>query len=166
MKICPNCGNQLPDENVFCNNCGTNVSGGQFITFTGKICFESNNHGIGVNHGTMERNDYYSNSQYSVYQQITGSGCYWGKNADFKFNSDKSVLNVLLDNGDVYVYKRATAPAGQETCSLIRKSSSGGNTGGVVVGGFTPPPVYPVEPYNPTLTQPSNSNSSKDWISS
>lgn len=27
MKICPNCGNQLPDENVFCNNCGTNVSG-------------------------------------------------------------------------------------------------------------------------------------------
>ena len=26
MKICPNCGNQLTDENVFCNNCGTNVS--------------------------------------------------------------------------------------------------------------------------------------------
>ena len=133
-------------------NFSTNVIGGQFITFAGKICFESNNHGVGVNHGTMERNDNYCNSQYSVYQQKTGSGCYWGKDATFKFNADKSVLNVVLDNGDIYVYKRAAAPANQETCSLIRKPSSGGNTGGAVVGGITPPPVYPVEPYNPTPT--------------
>lgn len=116
----------------------TNVSGGQFITFTGDICFESNHHGVGVNHGTLKRNPAYSNSQYSIYQ---GSS-YWGKKADFKFNSDKSVLNVVLENGDVYIYKRATPPAGQETCSLIRKpSSSGGNSGGTVV--VTPSPVYP-----------------------
>lgn len=137
----------------------TNVAGGQFITFLSDICFESNNHGVGVNHGTMERNKNYSNSEYSIYQQKTGSGCYWGKNATFKFNSDKSVLNVILDNGDVYVYKRTTAPVGQETCSLIReKPSTNGDNNGNFAGGFTPQPVYPVEPYNPTPTQPSNSN--------
>ena len=26
MKTCPNCGNQVADEALFCNNCGTNVS--------------------------------------------------------------------------------------------------------------------------------------------
>ena len=26
MKICPNCGNQVADEALFCNNCGTNVA--------------------------------------------------------------------------------------------------------------------------------------------
>lgn len=133
----------------------TNVSGGQFITFTSDICFESNNHGVGVNHGTLKRNSSYSNSEYSTYQ---GSS-YWGKNTTFKFNSDKSVLNVVLENGDVYVYKRATAPTGQETCSLIReKPATSGNNNGSFVGGFTPPPVYPNQPYNPTPTQPSNSN--------
>lgn len=116
----------------------TNVSGGQFITFLSDMCFESDNHGVGVNHGTLKRNTAYSNSQYSIYQ---GSS-YWGKDAIFKFNADKSVLNVVLDNGDIYVYKRATAPAGQETCSLIRKpSSSSDNSGGTVV--VTPSPVYP-----------------------
>ncbi len=25
MKTCPNCGNQVPDEAVFCNNCGTSM---------------------------------------------------------------------------------------------------------------------------------------------
>jgi len=113
----------------------TNVSGGQFITFTSDICFESNKHGVGVNHGTLKRNAAYSNSQYSIYQ---GSS-YWGRETTFKFNVDKSVLNVVLENGDVYIYKRATAPAGQETCSLIRKS--GGES-----GGYTSTPIYPPQP--------------------
>ncbi len=26
MKTCPNCGNQLTDDALFCNNCGTNVT--------------------------------------------------------------------------------------------------------------------------------------------
>ncbi|MCR5558401.1 MAG: zinc-ribbon domain-containing protein [Butyrivibrio sp.] len=26
MKICPNCGNQVADDALFCNNCGTNVA--------------------------------------------------------------------------------------------------------------------------------------------
>ena len=124
-----------------------NVSGGQFITFRGDVCYESTKNGVGVDHGTMQRNENYSNSQYLVYQQKSGSGCYWGKDATFKFTSDKSELNVVLENGDVYLYKRATAPVGQETCSLIRKSGGGG--GGEIV---MPPTPIVVDPYNPTPT--------------
>lgn len=116
-----------------------NVSGGQFITFVSDICFESSSKGVGVGHGTLTRNNNYSNAQYTTYQ---GSS-YWGKNTSFKFNSDKSVLNVVLDNGDIYVYKRATPPAGATTCSLIRKPSSGGSTGGT----YVPQPVYPAQQY-------------------
>lgn len=136
-------------------NSSASVSGGQFITFIGKNCFESNNHGVGVNHGTMERNDNYSNSQYSVYQQKTGSGCYWGKDATFKFNADKSVLNVVLENGDVYIYKRATAPAGQETCSLIR--ISGGGNGGYTSTSIYPPQPNPIAPPVPSSVAPPTS---------
>ena len=148
----------------------TNVSGGQFITFTSDICFESNNHGVGVNHGTLRRNSLYSNSEYSTYQ---GSS-YWGKNTTFKFNSDKSVLNVVLENGDVYVYKHATAPAGQETCSLIReKAPSDNNNNGGFVGGFPPQPIYyPDQPYTVPQqggidigTNGSNSNTESNTVS-
>ncbi len=116
-----------------------NVSGGQFITFVSDICFESNNKGVGVNHGTMRRNDNYSNSQYTVYQ---GSS-YWGSSTTFKFNADKSVLNVVLDNGDIYVYKRSTPPTGQTTCSLIRQRSSSSGSSGT----YTTTPTYPVQQY-------------------
>ena len=102
----------------------TNVSGGPFITFMGDICYESNKKGIGVGHGTLKLNTSYSNSDYKVYM---GSS-YWGKNATFKFKTDMSVLNVVLENGDVYVYKKQTAPPSATTCSLIRgKSSSSGS---------------------------------------
>ena len=54
---------------------------------------------------------------------------YWGEAATFKFKSDLSVLNVVLENGDVYVYKRQVAPASATTCSLIRKKgNSSGNS--------------------------------------
>lgn len=142
----------------------TNVSGGQFITFRGDVCFESNKKGVGVDHGTMQRNENYSNSQYLVYQRKSGPGCYWGKDATFKFTADKSELNVVLENGDVYAYKCATAPAGQETCSLIRKKSSsnqGGSGGSVVVtppvnpgGQVVVPPISPTTPSNPEGTTP------------
>lgn len=127
----------------------TDVSGGQFITFRGDVCFESNKNGVGVNHGTMKRNDAYSTSKYTIYQ---GSS-YWGNEATFKFNADQSVLNVVLENGDIYIYKKATSPAGQETCSLIRKPSSrttGGND--IYIGDYTPTPVYPDQQITPTPT--------------
>lgn len=129
----------------------TIVSGGQFITFLSDICYESDKKGNGVGHGDLTRNKGYSNAQYTVYQ---GSS-YWGSSTTFKFNADKSVLNVVLDNGDIYVYKRATPPAGVKTCSLIRKPSSNGgsSSGGYIPAGGQPPSTYTPQP------TPNNNNS-------
>lgn len=78
---------------------------------------------------------------------------YWGNNTVFRFNQDLSRLNVSLEDGTTYVYVKATAPANQMTCSLIRpKGSSGGGTptitnpnpGGNYYGGTT----YPTNPQN------------------
>lgn len=123
----------------------TDVSGGQFITFIGNICYESDMKGIGIGYGDMKRNNNYSTSEYSTYQGVS----YWGYDAVFKFNADKSVLNVVIDKDNYYIYKRATAPAGQETCSLIRKKATTNQGGGgseIVV----PPTPIVVDPYNPT----------------
>ncbi len=117
----------------------TNVSGGQFITFDGNKCFESDKYGNNVGNGTMAY-DAENSKQLKTYW----GSCYWSKNAYMKFNADKSVMNIETNAGKIYVYKRATAPAGVTTCSLIRKpeSSNGGSGGG---GDYTP--SYPVQTY-------------------
>lgn len=119
----------------------TNVSGGQFITFDGSKCFESDKYGNNVGNGVMSY-DAENSKQLKTYW----GSCYWSKNAYMKFNADKSVMNIETNAGKIYVYKRTTAPAGVTTCSLIRKPepSSGGSSGG---GGFLP--SYPVQPTYP-----------------
>lgn len=105
----------------------TNVSGGQFITFISDKCYESNNKGVGVDNGLLTKNNNYSNSQFTIYQ----GSCFYGSNAEFKFNADKSILNIITEKGDIYVYKRSTPPQGVTTCSLIKKEqkkSSGPST--------------------------------------
>lgn len=118
----------------------TNVSGGQFITFIDNICYESDKKGMGVGHGSLTLNKSYSSNTFSVYMGKS----YWGDKASFKFNSDKSVLNVILDDGTIYVYKRSTPPANVTTCSLIKGKSSGGSSVSPPVNnsgpGYTPPP--------------------------
>ena len=89
------------------------VSGGQFISFLNEICYESNKNSIGVGHGTLKLNKSYSDSRFKFYM----GNSYWGDAATFKFKSDLSVLNVVLENGDGYVYKRQTAPSSVTTCS-------------------------------------------------
>ena len=103
----------------------TNVSGGQFITFNKDKCYESDKDGFTVDNGVLLLNETYDGIT------IYSGKSYWG-NSFFRFNSDKSVLNVNA-NGNTYVYKRITAPAGVITCSLIKKKSSG--------GGIVSPPV-------------------------
>ena len=117
----------------------TNVNGGQFITFDGRKCYESDKYGNNVGNGTMAY-DAENSKQLKTYW----GSCYWGKNAYMKFNADKSVMNIETNTGKIYVYKRATAPAGVTTCSLIRKPepSNGGSSGG---GGYTP--SNPVQTY-------------------
>ena len=138
-----------------------NVSGGQFITFVNSICFESTKQGDGVGHGSLSVDKRNSNSQFSIYQ---GSS-YWGSSTTFKFNADKSVLNVVLDNGDIYVYKRASPPAGVTTCSLIRKSSNngGGSSGGYVPVGGQQPSTYTPQP-TPNNNNPGRDNSSPRYM--
>ena len=117
----------------------TNVSGGQFITFNGKKCFESDKYGNNVGNGSMVY-DAENSRQVETYW----GSCYWSKNAYMKFNNDKSLMNIETNAGKIYVYKRATAPANVTTCSLIRKPepSSGGSSGS---GGYTS--SYPVQTY-------------------
>ena len=102
--------------NIDDNKISLEIQGGQFVTFIGDICYESDKKGIGVGHGTMTYNPNYSTS--SVKKYIGES--YWGDNAVYAFNADKSVLNVVLENNMVLVYKRTSPPDGVNTCSLIR----------------------------------------------
>lgn len=118
----------------------TNVTGGQFITFEGKKCFESDKFGNNVGNGSMAY-DAENSRQIETYW----GSCYWSKNAYMKFNADKSLMNIETNAGKIYVYKRATAPAGVTTCSLIRepeRQSGGGGSDGYV-------PINPVLPVNP-----------------
>lgn len=97
----------------------TNVSGGQFITFNKDKCYESDKDGFTVDNGVLLLKE--TSDGITIYYGKS----YWG-NSFFRFNSDKSVLNVNVD-GNTYVYKRTAAPAGVTTCSLIKKGSSGGS---------------------------------------
>lgn len=109
-----------------------NVSGGQFITFDGKKCFESDKLGNNVGNGSMS---YDAEVSKSTQLETYWGSCFWSKNAHMKFNADKSLMNIETNAGKIYVYKRATAPANVTTCSLIRKPepSSGSGGGGVVI---------------------------------
>ena len=145
--------------NIHNNRCSLKIQGGQFITFIGDICYESDQKGIGVGHGTLTYNSNYSTSSIKKY---IGSS-YWGDNAVFSFSSDKSILNVALENEMVLVYKRTTPPKGVYTCSLIKqqKSNSSSSSGS---GGYNPPPVY-TTPICPSA-QSSSSTTQESSISS
>ena len=119
----------------------TNVNGGQFITFDGRKCFESDKYGNNVGNGSMSY-DKENSSQLETYW----GACYWSKNAYMKFNADRSTMNIETNAGKIYVYKRAAAPAGVTTCSLIRKPEPSQNGGG---GGSGYTPSYPTQPTYP-----------------
>lgn len=124
-------------KKVVNGNTSTSVSGGQFITFMADICYESNKKGVGVGHGTLQRNSNFSNTQFKVYFGKS----YWDNESTFKFTSDLTTLNVVTENGDIYLYKRTTPPASAKTCSLIRKSSS---SGGNAESGITTHSTNPI----------------------
>ena len=98
---------------------------GQFITFVGDMCYESDKLGNGVGHGELTLNRNFSDRNKTAYQ----GGCYFGKSAVYFFNPDKSTLNVVLEDGTIYVFKRATCPSNTKTCSLIRKPSTTHSSG-------------------------------------
>lgn len=124
----------------------TNVNGGQFITFQGETCFESDRQGRSVGNGLMKL-DRYESKEYKTYS----GGCYYGNNALFRFNDDQSLLNIITNAGRVYVYRRRTPPSGATTCSLIKRPEPSVNT------------VFPTitaSPVQAQVTQPSHTPSS------
>lgn len=137
----------------------SNVSGGQFISFTKDGCYESDKEGFSVNNGSLKYK--YTEGGISVYV----GNCYWGSGV-FKFNSDKSRLNVVASNGDVYVYAAATPPSNQTTCSLIRRSSPSSSsypTPSWPAGGHVPPASSnPADNYNANNNSTGTSNSSAE----
>lgn len=111
----------------------TDVSGGQFISFADGKCYESDSEGFSVGHGVLKfRRMENGNSVYT-------GGSFWGQSV-FKFNSDKSALNVITTDGNVYIYKRTAVPLGVTTCSLIRTKES--NV--VIPSGIYIPPIQDV----------------------
>ncbi len=107
----------------------TNVSGGQFITFQGIMCMETNINGKPCGNGTLQRTAQNKN-------MYVGSA-FWGSNTKFVFNSDRSSLEVTATDGTVYSYKRSNAPQGVTTSSLIK----GGNSSYSAGGAYVPAPV-------------------------
>lgn len=123
----------------------TNVSGGQFITFTDKCCYESDKDGFSVNHGRMD----YRFTENGV--KVYSGGSYWGSSSTFLFLTDYSALNVKVNDKETYVYKKASPPANVTTCSLIRQKSSDLGSEFVPIN-----PVLPVSPqggYTPVQQQ-------------
>ncbi len=126
--------------------------GGQFISFYKDICYDSDNKGVSVNNGQMERTTQ-SEGGYLMYK---GSS-YWGK-VNYYFSSSLDKLVVSKSDGTTYLYQRATAPSGVTTCSLIKSKSSGGSSSGYMPSTYYNPPTN----YGggaSTSTYPSGSNS-------
>lgn len=107
----------------------TNMAGGQFITFSGNKCYDSDKYGISVGNGEL-----FYDKQYSAANTKTYVGSSYFGNVLYRFKSDLSVLNVIVNNSLIYVYKRQTAPSSVMTCSLIRKEKNRGSN----VGEYTP----------------------------
>lgn len=106
------------------NNTGTEefCSGGQFITFNEDKCYDSDMNGISVNNGIQIYTKI--NNEIIIY---TG-GSYWGI-ATYAFSSNKSLLNIILDNGDVHIYAKSNPPDNVITSSLRKKTSYNNHLG-------------------------------------
>lgn len=117
-----------------------NTFGGQFITFQGRICYESDSNGIPVGHGSLNYQD--QGNDLRIY---IGSS-YWGSNTQFRFNRERSRLNVVTSNGEIYAYTKTEAPASVSTCSLIRTNKRNRSNTNVYV------PTANEESYQSTTT--------------
>ncbi len=130
-----------------------NVSGGQFITIIKDGCYESDKDGFSVNHGKIKYNR--TENGYLIYLGPT----YYGENTMLLFKSDYSSFNIKTMDGNVYVYKRATPPAGVTTCSLIRKPAPTTTPSSQPFIPPVPATTYPVTTYPQTTTTSSSSSS-------
>lgn len=118
----------------------TKNKGGQFICLYDDFCFDCDKNGKGVGNGQLLKKN---KGEYIVYFGES----YFGKNSYYKFNKNLSKLNIITPEGDIYAYKRVTAPSNVNTCSLIKveKSKSKSNWNSPVnnySGGSVPVNTY------------------------
>lgn len=102
---------------VISGSSNANVSGGQFISFVKDQCYDSDINGFSVENGSLK----ISHTDNGIVSYIGES--YWGR-CIYKFDSDKSNLNIIAPDGDIYVYKKCMPPNNVTTSSLIKKNSS------------------------------------------
>lgn len=94
----------------------TDVTGGQFITFQGIKCMETDINGKPCGNGTLQRTAQNKN--------IYVGSSFWGPNTKFVFSSDRLSLDVITPDGMSYAYQRTKAPVGITTSSLIKGKTS------------------------------------------
>lgn len=92
---------------------------GQFVCRTAadgpSRCFDCTSNGRDHLNGTL----FYvgKNGSADVYKGKS----YYGENSVYQFDDSRGLLNMKDARGNVYVYRRATAPAGRTTSSLIAR---------------------------------------------
>ncbi len=125
----------------------TNTAGGQFVSFVNNICYDSDKYGISVGNGQLTLDDEYSNTS----KTYIGNS-YFG-NVVYRFKTDLSVLNVIVNKNLIYVYKKITPDEDIYTSTLIKKRKSNGSS-----STYSPPAVtYPA--YNNSNNTHSGQNS-------
>ena len=116
---------------------------GQFISFTFVGCYDSTNQKYDVGNGFLA----YKGLQNNLHKYSGRS--YWGENSDYYYSADFNKLNVYAPDGLIYVYEKATAPAGVVTCAKIYKPPEQPRQSTTIVDSY---PVYPVTPVTPPNT--------------
>lgn len=113
----------------------TNTAGGQFITFDKNNCFDSDKYGVTVKNGTLTLYENYG----GPFKNYIGNS-YFG-NVIYRFKTDLSTLNIIVNRNLIYVYKRTTPPSGVTTCTLIKSKSSSSSSSGTT-SGYIATPTY------------------------
>ena len=93
--------------------------GGQFVKITKNICFDTDANGNDVGNGKLYREVSNSSSNH------TYSGDSFHGKARYIFSEDYSTLTVEINPHFKYHYKKACAPSGVLTCSLVKKNNEG-----------------------------------------
>ena len=105
----------------------TNTAGGQFVSFVNNICYDSDKYGISVGNGQLTFYEEYSNTS----KTYIGNS-YFG-NVVYRFKTDMSVLNIIVNKNLIYVYTKTTPANNIRTCSLIRKKETNSGSGEIKV---------------------------------
>lgn len=95
---------------------------GQFVKRTRQYaharCYDATSRGLDHLNGTLSYTG--NNGSREVYK---GSS-YWGAGTIYQFDDEKGYLNVKDANGNVYVFRRTSAPSGRTRSSYLKKGAS------------------------------------------